>query len=66
MLIHFRADPEIQARIEELARKSTEGELTEELPDDSFNVWRKIIGVVPPSLSSSDHDQVRAGRSRAR
>ena len=29
-VIHFRADPEIQARIEELARKSTEGELTED------------------------------------
>ena len=27
-LIGFRADPELQARIEELARKSTEGELS--------------------------------------
>ncbi|HEX4134034.1 MAG TPA: hypothetical protein VHY84_05375 [Bryobacteraceae bacterium] len=26
----FRADPQLQARIEELARKSTEGQLTEE------------------------------------
>jgi hypothetical protein len=26
----FRADPELEARIEELARKSTEGQLTEE------------------------------------
>lgn len=29
-IISFRADPELQARIEELARKSTEGELTED------------------------------------
>ncbi len=29
-VIGFRADPQLQARIEELARKSTEGELTEE------------------------------------
>ena len=28
-LIGFRADPELQARIEELAEKSTEGQLTE-------------------------------------
>jgi len=28
-VVEFRADPELQARIEELARKSTEGELTE-------------------------------------
>jgi uncharacterized protein YnzC (UPF0291/DUF896 family) len=29
-VIGFRADPQLQARIEELARKSTEGQLTEE------------------------------------
>ncbi len=29
-VIGFRADPQLQARIEELARKSTEGRLTEE------------------------------------
>jgi hypothetical protein len=29
-VIGFRADPELQARIEELAQKSTEGELTDE------------------------------------
>ena len=29
-VISFRADPELQARIEDLAQKSTEGELTEE------------------------------------
>ena len=29
-VINFRADPELQARIEELARKSTEGELTDD------------------------------------
>lgn len=29
-VIGFRADPQFQARIEELARKSTEGQLTEE------------------------------------
>ena len=29
-VIGFQADPELQARIEELARKSTEGELTED------------------------------------
>jgi len=29
-VIGFRADPELKARIEELARKSTEGELTED------------------------------------
>ena len=28
-VVEFRADPELQARIEELAQKSTEGELTE-------------------------------------
>ena len=28
-VIGFRADPELQARIEELAQKSTEGELSE-------------------------------------
>jgi len=30
VVIGFRADPELKARIEELARKSTEGELTED------------------------------------
>jgi hypothetical protein len=29
-VIHFSADPKLQARIEELAQKSTEGELTED------------------------------------
>ena len=29
-VISFQADPALQARIEELARKSTEGELTED------------------------------------
>src|ERR1051325_4230860 len=29
-VIGFKADPDLQARIEELARKSTEGELTED------------------------------------
>ena len=29
-VISFRADPELEARIEELARKSTEGQLTED------------------------------------
>ena len=29
-VIGFRADPELEAHIEELARKSTEGELTED------------------------------------
>ena len=29
-VIGFRADPQLQSRIEELARKSTEGQLTEE------------------------------------
>ena len=29
-IISFRADPELERRIEELARKSTEGELTED------------------------------------
>ena len=29
-VIGFRADPQLQSRIEELARKSTEGRLTEE------------------------------------
>jgi hypothetical protein len=29
-VIGFRADPELQARIEEPAQKSTEGELTED------------------------------------
>ena len=29
-VISFRADPELQARIEELAQKSTEGELTDD------------------------------------
>jgi hypothetical protein len=29
-IIGFQADPHLQARIEELARKSTEGELTED------------------------------------
>ena len=27
-IIHFRADPQLEARIEELAQKSTEGQLT--------------------------------------
>ena len=30
VVIGFRADPELQARIEGLARKSTEGELTKD------------------------------------
>jgi hypothetical protein len=29
-VVGFRADPELQARIEELARKSSEGELTDD------------------------------------
>ena len=29
-VIQFRADPELETRIEELARKSTEGQLTED------------------------------------
>jgi len=29
-VIHFRADPILEARIEELARKSTEGQLTDD------------------------------------
>jgi hypothetical protein len=29
-LIHFRPDPELEARIEALARKATEGQLTED------------------------------------
>jgi len=29
-LIHFRPDPELEARIDELAQKSTEGELTDD------------------------------------
>ena len=29
-IVEFRADPELQARIDELADKSTEGQLTEE------------------------------------
>ncbi len=29
-VIGFRADPQLQARIEELAQRSTEGQLTEE------------------------------------
>lgn len=29
-ILHFRPDPQLQARIEELARKSTEGELTDD------------------------------------
>ncbi|MCU1264081.1 MAG: hypothetical protein JWM21_399 [Acidobacteria bacterium] len=29
-VLRFRADPELQARIEELARKSTDGQLTED------------------------------------
>lgn len=29
-IIHFRPDPQLEARIEELARKSTEGELTDD------------------------------------
>lgn len=28
-VVHFRADPELQGRIEELASKSTEGQLSE-------------------------------------
>lgn len=31
-VIGFQGDPELQARIEELDRKSTEGELTEDEP----------------------------------
>ena len=29
-IIHLRPDPQLEARIEELARKSTEGELTDD------------------------------------
>ena len=29
-VIHFRADPQLEARIEELAQKSTEGDLTDD------------------------------------
>ena len=33
-VIEFRADPELQERIEELAEKSTEGQLTEAESDE--------------------------------
>ena len=33
-VIGFRADPELQARIEELAQRSTEGELSEDERDE--------------------------------
>ena len=29
-IIHFRADPQLEARIEELAQKSTNGDLTDD------------------------------------
>lgn len=47
-VIGFRADPELQARIEEIARKSTEGELTEDERGEYAGYVRanKFIGVL--------------------
>jgi len=47
-IISFRADPELQARIKELAQKSTEGELT----DDERS--RAMCARMSSSPSSSD------------
>jgi hypothetical protein len=55
-VIGFRADPELEARIEELARKSTEGELTD---DEGLNT-RVMCGRTSSSPFSNDK------RSRSR
>jgi hypothetical protein len=47
-VVEFRADPELQARIEELARKSTEGELSdaERAEDAGYARANKFIAIL--------------------
>lgn len=61
-IIHFRPDPQLQARIEELARKSTEGELTDDERAEYAGYVRanKFVAILKRQaqhLTSSPDDQ---------
>jgi hypothetical protein len=61
-IIHFRPDPQLEARIEELARKSTEGELTEDERAEYAGYVRanKFVAILKRQaqhLTSSPNDQ---------
>ncbi len=62
VIIHFRPDPQLEARIEELARKSTEGELTEDERAEYAGYVRanKFVAILKRQaqhLTSSPDDQ---------
>ena len=62
-VLRFRADPQLEARIEELARKSTEGELTDDERSEYAGYVRanKFIAILKQqaqhltSLQPNDH-----------
>jgi hypothetical protein len=61
-IIHFRPDPQLEARIEELALKSTEGELTEDERAEYAGYVRanKFVAILKRQaqhLTSSPDDQ---------
>ena len=61
-VIHFRADPQLEARIEELAQKSTEGDLTDDERAEYTGYVRanKFIAILKRQaqhLISSPNDQ---------
>jgi len=61
-IIHFRPDPQLEARIEELARKSTEGELTDDERAEYAGYVRanKFVAILKRQaqhLTSSPDDQ---------
>ena len=61
-IIQFRPDPQLEARIEELARKSTEGELTDDERAEYAGYVRanKFVAILKRQaqhLTSSPNDQ---------
>ena len=61
-IIHFRPDPQLEERIEELARKSTEGELTDDERAEYAGYVRanKFVAILKRQaqhLTSSPDDQ---------
>ena len=61
-IIHFRPDPQLAARIEELAQKSTEGELTDDERAEYAGYVRanKFVAILKRQaehLTSSPDDQ---------
>lgn len=61
-IIHFRADPQLEARIEELAQKSTNGDLTDDERAEYAGYVRanKFVAILKRQaqhLTSSPDDQ---------